>query len=183
MKKFFRKKQIKDKIESLENQEIAEPFIESEILKEIRKHAYENGLVDEYTDTALRSISMGFRIEMVVGKRYSPNGLRVLAEVKEIYPELLTIYGVSTKTYDTTTQIGENLLFGNRGNPYTYDVAFAIENCGSLMLADFAIFFKQHKNASIELKTKEEILSFADIIEKIQNLDKSSKTQDIDKQQ
>ena len=152
-------------------------FLADEKFKQVCKCAYENGLVDEYTHTALKSISMGFKVEMVVGKRYSPNGLRVLAEVKEIFPELLTIHASATKTYDTTAQIGRNLLFGNRGNPYTFDVANGIENCNDDLLSYFNNRFNQEKDLNIELKTKEEILSFANLLEKIQDEAKLRQTQ------
>lgn len=160
-----------------ENLQEKTPFGADEKFRQLCRSAYENDLVDEYTHTALKSISMGLKVEMVVGKRYAPNGLRVLAEVKEIFPELLTIHASATKTYDTTAQIGRNLLFGNRGNPYTFDVAKSIENCNDGLLSHFKNFFNKEKDLNIELKTKEEILSFANLLEKIQNETKMRKTQ------
>ena len=121
-------------------------FCADEKFKKVCKYAYENDLVDEYTHTALKSISMCFKVEMVIGKRYSPNGLRVLAEVKEIFPDLLALHASATKTYDTTAQIGRNLIFGNRGSPYTHDVAFTIENCNDDLLSHFKNLFNQEKN-------------------------------------
>ena len=150
-----------------------------EKFKQICMHAYEHDLVDEYTHTALKSIALGFKVEMIVGKRYSPNGLRVLAEVKEIYPELLTIHASGAKTFDTTTQIGRNLLFGNRGDPYTYDVAKGIENCNDEMLAHFKKRFNEEKDLCLELKTKEDFLSFANLLEKIKEYDKNPDKEEV----
>ena len=146
-----------------------------EKFKQVCKYAYENGFVDEYTHTTLKSISMGFKVEMVIGKRYSPNGLRVLAEIKEIFPNLLTIHANSIKTYDTTVQVGRNLLFGNRGDPYTFDVANGIENCNDDLLSYFKKRFNEEKKLNKELKTKEEILFVANLFEEIQNANKLHK--------
>lgn len=166
MMKFFRKKKLlkQAEINKVVNLEKAEEF------SKLLKYADKNKLVDEYTHTTLKAVSMGFRVEMVVGKRYWPNGVRVLAEVKEIYPNLLTVHASSIKTFDTAAQIGKNLLFGNRGDPYTYDVAKGIENCNVELLEHFENRFNQEKKDCIELKTKEEILAFADLIEQLQKV-------------
>ena len=133
-----------------------------EKFKQICMHAYEHDLVDEYTHTALKSIALGFKVEMIVGKRYSPNGLRVLAEVKEIYPHLLTIHADCAKTFDTTVQIGNNFMFGNKGDPYTFDIATGFENCSEEFLSHFEKHFNQEKNDCIELKTKEDFKQIFD---------------------
>lgn len=148
-----------------------------EKFKQICMYTYKHDLVDEYTHTALKSIALGFKVEMVVGKRYSPNGLRVLAEVKEIYPHLLTIHADCAKTFDTTVQIGNNLMFGNKGDPYTFDIAKGFENCSEEFLSHFEKHFNQEKNDCIELKTKEDFLTFANLIEKIKEYEKNNKSE------
>ena len=132
--------------------------------------AYKEKLVDEYTDNILHAIAKGHAVNIIVNESYSIGGLRVLAEIKGICPDLLTIYAINeakmpeNKNY-TSAKIGNNLFFANKGGIYDYDVAKVIENCDENNIARFDDIFAERKKQAVELKTKEEICEFAKAIE------------------